>query len=94
MRQRKDPTRYLIVARDRDDRWHNVHLGTLTPKQATQRHNEMLHRGARPANCQIWTKEQWLIYDTEEDVDIDAGGEQDLDSATHEVGWPSSPRPA
>ncbi|MGO8684201.1 MAG: hypothetical protein ACLQUT_06440 [Thermoleophilia bacterium] len=75
MRPRKDPTRYLIVARDPDGRWHNVHLGTLTPKQATQRHIAMLHRGARPDNCQIWTKAQWLTYDSEETSDIDVEGE-------------------
>jgi hypothetical protein len=75
MRPRKDPTRYLVVARDLDGRWHNVHLGTLTPKQANQRHLEMLGRGARPEDCQIWTKEQWLTYDAEASVDIDEQGE-------------------
>jgi hypothetical protein len=75
MTPHKDPTRYLIVARDSDGRWHFTHLGTLTPRQANQRHSEMLGRGARPDDCQIWTKEQWLIYDAEQAVDADAVGE-------------------
>lgn len=71
MTARKDHTRYLVVARDRDGRWHAVHLSTLTPTQATQRHIEILRRGARPDNCQIWTEAQWLISDAEQSVDVD-----------------------
>jgi hypothetical protein len=31
----------------------------------------MLARGARPDAYQIWTNEQWLIYDAEQAVDLD-----------------------
>ncbi len=67
MTARKDHTRYLVVTRDADDRFHPVHLGTLTPRSAALLHLETLHRQGTPDRCQIWTKEQWLTYDADLD---------------------------
>ena len=71
MTARKDPTRYLIVARDADERFHPIHLGTLTPRSAALLHLETLRRQGTPDRCQMWTQAQWLTYDAEQSVDID-----------------------
>ncbi len=75
MTARKDPTRYLVVTRDADDRFHPVHLGTLTCHQAALLHIDTIRRQGVPDRCQIWTQAQWLTYDSEQAIDVWASGE-------------------
>ncbi|MGO8685430.1 MAG: hypothetical protein ACLQUT_12755 [Thermoleophilia bacterium] len=75
MTARKDHTRYLVVARDGDDHWHPVRLGTLTPRSAALMHIDIQRRQGVPDRCQIWTQAQWLTYDSKQVVDVWAQGE-------------------